>query len=192
MEDYVDEVVEGHQIMLESLRGSEMADKGVLYISQWLFASDTTLLQPFYPLSSDGTDSIVRLSRRNYCPNGRTALYDAVAAAADSVIATVQAYKKDGMQSTVRLAIITDGKENDSKRTTERDVQERIRKLRDTEVLESSVVLGLLNSEFTSAMLEQTRRNLGFAQAIELDRTKEREIRRAFVLASKPKRDPRL
>src|SRR5687767_13249516 len=78
MQQFQDDVIAGHKLMLSTLREAEKCEKGVLYIYQSLFADTVRHLQPFYALDSKGNDQIVSLTRSNYQPGGNTALYDAL------------------------------------------------------------------------------------------------------------------
>lgn len=192
MSDYVKDVVDGHRDMLSTLRKSQKCDMGVLYVYQTLFANDVRNLNPWYPLDPAGNDNVPPLTTANYRPGGLTALYDAVYAMLQDVTLELNQVRQAGLRPSARIAVITDGGENDSrivkthnKAVAEQMIQEEVRKLRDREWLESSLVIGLVNSQFTPDMLEDTCKRLGFAQAVPLSQTP-REIRRAFRLASTP------
>ena len=175
MERYQRDVIEGHKEMLSTLRDSEKCDLGVLYVYQSLFADHPRPLNGFYALD------------RNYAPAGMTALFDAIITMVNELEAHLDVVAKQGLLPAARIAVITDGAENSSQARKE-DVQKAIQRLRSKEWLHSSVVVGLKNPEFDEAKLEALRVAIGFSQKIGLDRNP-REIRRAFVLASKPKPD---
>ncbi len=187
MSSYVDAVIDGHRSMLTTLRQSEKCENGVLYIYQALFADQSILLNGFYPLDKDGNDEIVRLSQANYRPDGWTALYDAVVEMAEQLERHLEAVVKRGYLPAARLAVITDGAENKSKNSREQVVS-AIRKLREKEWLESSLVVGLKSPDFGEDKIELLRQSIGFSQQISLDRNPQ-QIRRAFVLASRFKPD---
>lgn len=187
MEPYQDDVIAGHKLMLESIRESDKCIKGVLYIYQSLFSDTVRHLQPFHRIDPDGNDQIVSLSRANYNTEGLTSLYDAVIDIAKILETEIQYAKKKGFGAGARIALITDGEENNSQSSAD-EVRAAIKRLRDRELIESSVIIGLQNPDFTEDMLEELRKSIGFAQAISLGRTP-KEIRRAFLLASKPKPD---
>ena len=183
MQRYQKDVIEGHRLMLETLRKAEKCDKGVLYVYQSIFADHPTLLNGFYALHPEGKDQVAVLDDRNYRPDGMTALFDAVLTMAQEIEAQLELAFKRGHRPGARIAVITDGEENHSKARKE-DVQEAIRRLRSREWLESSVIVGLKNADFDDVKLEDLRTAIGFSQKISLDQNP-KEIRRAFVLASK-------
>lgn len=184
MQKYQKDVIEGHRLMLETLRKSEKCDKGVLYVYQSLFADHPTPLNGFYALDPDGRDQVTVLDDRNYRPDGCTALFDSVVTMATELEAQLELAFKRGHRPGARIAVITDGEENCSKRARKEDVQEAIRRLRSREWLESSVIVGLKNQDFDEVKLEDLRTAIGFSQKISLDQNP-KEIRRAFILASK-------
>lgn len=197
MSDYVNDVVDGHQIMLSTLRESQKCEMGVLYVYQTLFANDVRNLNPWYPLDSAGNDNVKKLTAASYRPGGLTALYDAVYGLLQDVSLELNQVRQEGLKPSARIAVITDGGENASgivkthnQDVAERMIQEEVRKLQEREWLVSSLVIGLVNSTFTPDMLEDTRKRLGFGQAVALSQTP-KDIRRAFVLASNPKPDRR-
>ena len=197
MHPYAGAVVQGHTLMLDTLRRSQKCEMGVLYVYQTLFASSVRNLNPWYPLDPGGNDSVVQLTSSSYTPGGMTALYDAVYSLLRDVAVELNQVRQAGLRPSARVAVITDGGENDSAMCrqhgptgAEQMIQEEIRKLRDREWLESSLVIGLVNDDFTPDMLEKTRKDLGFGQAVPLSRTP-RDIRRAFRLASTPNPDRR-
>lgn len=187
MERYQRDVIEGHKEMLSTLRDSEKCDLGVLYVYQSLFADHPRPLNGFYALDRNGNDQVIALDVRNYAPAGMTALFDAIITMVNELEAHLDVVAKQGLLPAARIAVITDGAENSSQARKE-DVQKAIQRLRSKEWLHSSVVVGLKNPEFDEAKLEALRVAIGFSQKIGLDRNP-REIRRAFVLASKPKPD---
>lgn len=197
MADYANDVIDGHTAMLTTLRKSQKCEMGVLYVYQTLFAADVRNLNPWYPLDSSGKDNVVQLNVANYRPSGCTALYDAVYQLLQDVALELNQVRQAGLRPSARVAVITDGAENCSaivkthnQAGAEQMIQEEVRKLRDREWLESSLVIGLVNGQFTPDMLEDTRKRLGFAQSVPLSQTP-RDIRRAFRLASTPNPDRR-
>jgi hypothetical protein len=181
--DYTLDVVAGHKLMLDTIRGSEKCHRGVLYVYQSLFAGGApTVLHGFYALDRRGNDQVVALTPNNYRPTGQTALYDAILEMVRHLTVQLQQVEKDGFLPAARLAVITDGGENASRARRE-EVVAAISSLRAQEWLESSVVVGLTNPTFDEARLEELRESIGFSQKISLTR-EPRQIRRAFVLAS--------
>lgn len=188
MERYQQDVINGHKAMLATLRESEKCDKGVLYVYQCLFADQPRVLHGFYAMDRGGADKhIVALDTNNYVPNGMTALFDAIITMVQDLEAHLNQVAKQGLLPAARIAVITDGAENASK-AKEDEVRAAIQRLRSKEWLQSSVIIGLTNPEFTEAKLEDLRVTVGFAQKIRLDRNA-KDIRKAFALASKPKPD---
>ena len=189
MQPYADDVIAGHKLMLDTLRESkEVKIDKVVYLYQLLFAGgDPDILQQFDKLTSDGKDNIVALTSANYRPAGQTALYDAILVAINDLEIVMRNAHKDGMGGSARIAVITDGEDTCSDSKTE-DVRQAVQSLRDKELIASSVIVGLNHQDFSDDKLEALRTASGFSQAVSL-RREPREIRRAFVLASKPKND---
>ncbi len=188
MASYVQDVIAGHRLMLDTLRQSEKADRGVLYVYQSLFAGGSpNVLHGFYALDRNGNDQVVSLTDQNYRPGGQTALYDAILAMVGELDVHLKQVVQRGYIPAARLAVITDGGENASSSRREQ-VVEAIRNLRDREWLESSVIVGLKNADFDESRIELLRESIGFSQKISLSR-EPRQIRRAFVLASQFKPD---
>ncbi len=189
MQPYADDVIAGHKLMLDTLRESkEVKIDKVVYIYQMLFAGgDPEILQQFDKLSADGKDNIVCLTTGNYRPAGQTALFDAILVAINDLEQVIRNAHKDGMGGSARIAVITDGEDNCSTATAE-NVRQAVQNLRNKELIASSVMLGLKNQDFSDDKLEALRSASGFSQAVSL-RREPREIRRAFVLASKPRND---
>jgi len=183
MQPYQKDVIDGHRLMLDTLRQAEDCHKKVLYVHQSLFADQPIPLNGFYPLDVAGNDEVVVLNDKNYKPNGNTAMFDAIISMAKDLESHLEVTFKQGFNPAARIAVITDGRENKS-RSTQAEVQAVIERLRGREWLESSVVVGLKNADFDEAKLEDLRVAIGFSQKIGLDRNP-REIRRAFVLASR-------
>ena len=121
------------------------------------------------------------LNTTNYVPAGMTALCASTIGLAMELEAHLTQVEQRGFLPASRIAVITDGGENQGGNFAE--VAAAIKGLRDKEWLESSVVIGLRNPDFDDAKLEQLRQALGFSQKIGLDRDAQ-AIRRAFILAS--------
>lgn len=186
MQPYTKAVIAAHGVMLDMLRKSDKCRKGVLWVYQCLFAGTPQPLNSFYPLRPEGPqhDKVTVLDSSNYRPAGRTALYDAVLTMTKELDAQREGAYRRGLPSGARIAVITDGEDNESPPGAQQKAQAAIKSLRDKEWLEASVVVGLVNSEFTEAKLKALQEALGFSQHISLEQS-EKEVRRAFVLASR-------
>ena len=57
MEPYKQNVIDGQNEMLETLRKSSKCKKGVLYVVQYLFSDDANVLNQFAILSPKGVDN---------------------------------------------------------------------------------------------------------------------------------------
>ncbi|MEQ1886554.1 MAG: vWA domain-containing protein [Bryobacteraceae bacterium] len=184
MEPYTSAVIEAHKVMLDMLRKSEKCVSGVLWVYQCLFAGTPQPLNSFYPLRPDGHDKVTVLSASNYKPSGRTALYDAVLTMTKELDAQRQGAFRRGLPSGARIAVITDGEDNESQPGAVDQVKAAIGDLRSKEWLDASVVVGLKNKEFDETKLKALQLSLGFSQRISLEQSPQ-EVRRAFVLASR-------
>jgi hypothetical protein len=186
MEPYTDAVIEAHKVMLDMLRKSQKCVDGVLWVYQCLFADTPQPLNSFYPLRPDGPqhDKVAVLSASNYKPSGRTALYDAVLTMTKELDAQRLGAFRRGLPSGARIAVITDGEDNESQPGAVDQVKAAIGDLRSKEWLDASVVVGLKNKSFDENKLKALQLSLGFSQRISLQQSPQ-EVRRAFVLASR-------
>ena len=80
MDPYKSEVIKGQHVAVSTLRGSAKCRKNALYMGQWLFSAEPTLLNPFTALNQNGTDAVVLLDQNRYRPQDGdgTALYTTV------------------------------------------------------------------------------------------------------------------
>ncbi len=69
---------------------------------------------------------ITNLDEETYVPSGFTPLYDAICGTIDRVGKTLAEFNESERPDKVMVCILTDGEENDSKRFTLRDAQDRI------------------------------------------------------------------
>ncbi len=176
-------VISGQKLMLDALRGSEKCLNGALYVYQALFAETTQVLNGFYPLgTTGGKDHVALLNSQNYRPSGNTALCAAVIDLAEVMEEHLDKVEKSGFVADGRIAIITDGEENQGGDFAK--AASSIGRLRARERLSQTVIIGIEGPKFTEERLEHLRSALGFSKAIMLARG-EKEVRRAFILASK-------
>lgn len=184
MERFTNAVISGHGVLLNALRKSKKCFEGGLFVYQSLFNDKTTNLNPSIQMYTSGNDAIMKLDSNNYKPLGNTAIYDALVQMLEDIERVIQHSRSKGLEAKCTIAIITDGENNTGKYAAD-DAKRRVEKLRQRECILSSVVLGLMSRDLTHEKLEEIRQSIGFSEAIGLDRN-EREIRRAFVLASDP------
>lgn len=189
MDPYVDDVIAGHRIMLDTLRKSEVCANGALFVQQALFSESMHMLNTPVELDKGGLDSVTVLDSSNYAPDGMTALYDSLVTLLEELLVVMNdAHDNYDLEPSARLAIITDGADNQSKQGSQQKVWELVQELKAKEWLTSSLVIGLKNQSFDDKKLEKLRMELNFSQAISLGQDG-KSVRRAFQLASQQRQD---
>ncbi len=184
MYEYRDAVVQGQQVMVDTLRGSAKCRKNALYVGQYLFSSSPTLLHPFTILNPNAGDAVTILDAKRYRPEegDGTALYETVFQVLQDMAGTLAYSFSNAIRTTFTIAVITDGEDNRSKVRPE-DVKNIVQELRSKGYLMVSVVIGIDNPDLPRAKIEAIRDTLGFEEAIFVGQSPS-EIRRAFALAS--------
>ena len=184
MSSYTDEVIEGYNFVIDSLRNSKSTREGAHFITTVLFSDDYEIIQEMAKLSrTKGKDKIIPLTageapNGNFYPLGTTALYDCLYDALESMLQILDIARDNGFYPKLNIALISDGEDNVSVRKPE-SVRDIIMKLRAEEYLKVSTVLGLLDDKFTEDMLERLRKTLGFESSFPLSKSS-KEFRRVF------------
>lgn len=184
MKPFRDAVIEAQHEMIEILRGSAKCRKNALYVAQWLFSNDATLLNPFQLLNSTGSDSVARLDTSSYRPedgNG-TALYITVFQVLQDMAANIAYALNNNIRSTFTIGLITDGEDNKGK-VPPSDIKAIVQELTQQGHLTSSVLFGIENPGLSRARVVEIQETLGFSDAVFVGQNAA-DIRRAFVLAS--------
>ncbi|OQW91787.1 MAG: hypothetical protein BWK78_03575 [Thiotrichaceae bacterium IS1] len=185
MNPYRDDVIAGHATMLETLRESAKCKNDALYVIQYLFAEVPRQLNPFARLDAQKNDDVTVLDHSNYKADGSgTALYKTLYHLLQDLAMSIEHSFNQGVTSSFTIAVITDGEDNVGG-VNPADISKVVQELRTKKYLRSSVVLGLENPNFTKRRLEEIKTNLGFEEAISLSQQNPKEIRRAFMLASR-------
>ena len=188
MENYADRVIEGYEIMIDTFRKSAITKQGAHFVTLAKFAEQFNILQEAEKLSPvKGKDNIILLRKGqkpdgNYSPYGMTALYDCLYEAFVDILQVIKEMESQGVRPRLNIALISDGEDTQSSRDPS-ELRSIVHKLKTEEYLMRSVVLGLLDEKFTEAALEKIRSDIGFDEAISLNKSA-KEIRRTFVIAS--------
>jgi len=184
MDPYRDAVIQGQQVMVNTLRGSSKCRKNALYVGQWLFSGTPALLNPFTTLNANGGDTVTLLDSKNYRPedgNG-TAIYDTVFQVLQDMAANIAYSTSQAIRTTFTIGVITDGDDNRSNIQPD-EVKSIVQELTSKGYLTRSLVIGIDNPDLPRAKIEAIREILGFAESIFVGQSAS-EIRRAFALAS--------
>jgi hypothetical protein len=114
MKPFIDAVIKGQQLMINTLRASAKCRKGALYVGQWLFSGDTKILNPFSALKQAGSDAVVLLDRNRYRPQDGdgTALYATVFHVLQDMTANIAFALGQNIRTTFTIGLITDGEDN--------------------------------------------------------------------------------
>jgi hypothetical protein len=185
MEPYTNDVIQGQRQMIDILRGSAKCRLGALYVGQWLFSTNVTVLNPFSPLAQNGGDSVTLLDKKHYRPqdgNG-TALYATVFHVLQDMAANIAYALGQNIRTTFTIGLITDGEDNQGG-AQPADIKSIVQDLKTNDYLTKSVVIGIENPSLSRAKIVEIQTSLGFDEAIFVGQSG-REIRRAFALASK-------
>ena len=180
------DVIKGHKAMIDALRDSAITRNGAHYVSQYLF--DTKLNEIHGPelLSSiAGDDNVALLSEDMYRPGGETYLYKSLYDVLRDLLTLIASWREEGSNTKINIALISDGKDTDvDERVDPKEIRSLFRQLQDKHILKSSVVVGLLNRNFSSEQLEKIREELGFSEKLECRQDNGKEIRSKFIMAS--------
>ena len=188
MSKYAQAVIDAYEASIDNLRKSASTKRGRHFITTALFNDSYEVIQELVKLSPvKGKDGIIPLKEGlppagNFYPSGPTALYDCLYEALDSMLQVLNIAADNGVMARLNLALISDGEDNMSQRSTEA-LREIIQQLRAEEFLKVSVVIGLLSDNFTAEMLEDIRQKTGFERTVSIS-TAAKDFRRVFLEAS--------
>ncbi|MBN1287115.1 MAG: VWA domain-containing protein [Anaerolineae bacterium] len=108
MDGVRDAVIDGYNVMLQTLRDSRLADS--ILVSTWTFSNAPRLLHGYTPVTYAAD-----ITRSEYVPSGGTALYDAVLNAYTGIVAYGQDLRDSGIRTQAIIAVFSDGEDNSSK-----------------------------------------------------------------------------
>ena len=111
MDGVRDAVIDAFNQMTRALHDSKARDS--ILMSCWTFDDKPHLLFGYTPI-----DSVPDLTRKTYAPNGSTALYDAVLDGFTGIVGYGQDLRNGGIRTRCIVAVISDGADNSSGRTT--------------------------------------------------------------------------
>jgi hypothetical protein len=182
MQPHTDAVIEGHRMLLDGLRGSSKCRRHALYMLQSLFSSTTEQLQKFTELSPDGVDSVVRLNRTNYCPDGGTALYQSVYQMLQDMTANLGHNSAQNLKTQFYLGVITDGEDTEGG-VDPSDIRAVVQDMKSRGHITKSVICGISSGNMDYARFVKIKDELGFDEVIMVSNSPQ-EIRKAFNLMS--------
>lgn len=119
---------------------------GTADVTMCLFSNSSRSLMNNVNINKDE----VKLNSRNYCPNGSTALYDAIGSTITEVGKTLSEVPEPFRPEKVVVVIMTDGEENASKSYTRQQINDMITHQREKYAWEF-VFLGANQDAFTEA-----------------------------------------
>ncbi|MBX3008043.1 MAG: VWA domain-containing protein [Melioribacteraceae bacterium] len=190
-----------HEKALTALRGSSICKgdnncTGYMMIYQYTFNHRKKLLNPPEELSSVGLDKVAKISKINYYPEGRTALYDVID---ESIKVIYDNYLKKAMDEEKRIDKVAIGVITDGEDTVITDAHQKASKISEIRkylnilrgqgdlskcFLVSSVLIGLTGTDFSESKLKEIKSELTFDEIISINQSDEHSIRQAFKLFS--------
>lgn len=165
MEPHRSAVLDAYAIMLKSLQGAKAAAS--ILLSTWTFDDVPRLLFGYQPVGW-----LSPLTKRDYRPDGCTALYDAALGAMTGLVAYGQALDQGGVPSKRVLFVLSDGDDNRSRHRAD-DVR------RVAESLRREEAYTLAFAGFGSSDLAALAASMGFVDVLTTGAT-EAELRRIF------------
>lgn len=206
-------ITKAHNKAIDALRGSAICQQGYLKVCQYIFNHETRLLNSPKTLNKDGMDDVKKLTSNVYYPDGMTALYDSIEESTRLIYDKyINPSKKKREIDKLILVVITDGEDTiidkteryqiSSQRDWEeqetylrmkkqktRTIKESLKKLRGhtttgQQHLESAILIGLTNSQFSSKHLLGLKKELGFDESIAILQNDSAALRTAFRLFS--------
>jgi uncharacterized protein YegL len=102
------DVIDGYNTMLETMRTSPAADS--ILVSTWVFDTAPELLHGYTPI-----ETAPDLTRADYAPRGQTALYDATLNAFTGIVGYGQDLRNSGIRTRAIIVVFSDGADNSSK-----------------------------------------------------------------------------
>jgi hypothetical protein len=165
MEPHRAAVLDAYGAMLTSLQGAKAA--GAILLSAWAFDDVPRLLFGYQPVSW-----LSPLGKRDYRPDGSTALYDATLGAMTGLVAYGQALDQGGVPTKRVLFVLSDGDDNRSRHRAD-DVR------RVAEALRRDEAYTLAFAGFGSSDLATLAASMGFSDVLTTGATPA-ELRRIF------------
>ena len=189
------EITAAHEKALSALRGSQVCKDRYLKIYQYAFNDKLKLINSPKELSPVGEDEVVKLTQDNYYPESKTALYDVIHEALQVVEAKYlrQARAEEKRVDKLIIGVITDGqdtmyKDKSSEKTQKinqiKQLMQRLRGEDGYSHLHSSVLIGLTSADFTRQHMLEVKDELTFDEAISINQSDDKAIRKAFKLFS--------
>ena len=184
------EITEAHDKALSALKASRICKDRYLKVYQYLFNHRKKLINLPEELSPVGRDKVVKLTATEYKPESTTALYDVIH---EALLVVEEDYLKQARENDKRpdklvVGVITDGEDTvlDETEKTKRisEIKKLMMLLRNNSHLDSSVLIGLTSADFTKQRLNQVKEELTFDEAISIDQSDDKAIRKAFKLFS--------
>jgi len=184
------EISVAHKKALNALRQSSICKGGYLLVYQYTFNNKKKLLHLPEELSAVGRDNVKILEPNNYKPENPTALYNVIH---EALIVVEQDYLKKARDKYRRIdkviiGVVTDGDETEihgsARKEKITEIREIMKELRDNHHLFGSVLIGLTSETFTLENLKKVRNELIFDEAISINQSDEKAIRKAFKLFS--------
>jgi hypothetical protein len=206
-------IKKAHLSALNALRGSRDCQQRNLKVCQYIFNHEMYPLNAPVVLDKDGMDEVKTLSPENYYPDGMTALYDTIEQSTRLISKKYIMPSKERMEvDKLILVVITDGEDTyikntgkyilgSDKRWREQEIYKKYKKEQIGKIhqnfkllrghgnygqkhLESAILIGLTNKQFSEKALEKLQDELGFNESIPVNQNDEQALRRAFNLLS--------
>jgi hypothetical protein len=183
---YTDEVIRGHKESLSAIRGSMVCKQKALFLMQHLFNHESKLLNSLTLVDKSANDSIVALDKNNYRPHSTTALFDTLYEAINLLCLEVNSLKMTkGRKPEIIISVMTDGIDNQSSSHTIEDIKKLMEFLKKENVIKSSVLIGWTNpKDLNIKYLTDLQSKLGFEEAIAINQSDPKSVRKAFKLFS--------
>ena len=178
MVKHTQKVIDAYEASIDNLRRRPSTKMGCHFITTALFAEDLAVIQEFEKLNPvKGRDKLIPLveglpPEGNFYPKGRTALYDCLYEVLESMLQVVNLTADQGFIPRLNIVLFTNGKDNCSVREREA-LKEVIERLSLEEFLMVSLVVGILDDDFTADDLKTLRQDIAFRHAISVDRNSE-------------------
>lgn len=172
-----------NQDYLAAMAGSTSADD--ILVSTILFDDHVKLLHGYLPLPDTP-----QLTRKQFDPNGATALYDAIAGGITNMVLYAQQLRQSGVMVRGLILVYTDGEDNSSKQKAS-DIQKAVAELLRQEIYTIALIgfsdTGSKQMGFKAGAMpnaaQQIAKPLGIPHAL-MAGLSHQELRRIFHLAS--------
>lgn len=174
----IDSVIEGQNMLLESIKKSKQKDN--ILLSLWKFGPNSKLVHSYVPV-----DQATKLDRRNYrASEGSTALYDSWMNGLAANIAYAQMLRSSGTPVKNIVVVITDGQDNDSRKYKVKDVEQVNKDLLKSEQFILAFV-GMAETAADETQFRLVAEKMGFPDGaiLTVDSTSS-EIRKVFNMVS--------